>query len=156
MNCHFYRDLAESLLSDYLREASYPLLLYLGHNEWNFDPPFAGRLGELQPMFTILELGAGTGIVTSKIIETVATREQDIVISTDLPEVCQLLEANLKEILSRKACSTVRVRPLAWGNSDHAIEIGTELGLTMSAVNCHEPRYLTHIVCSDLVCNFSH
>jgi hypothetical protein len=98
-----------------------------------------------------MELGAGTGIVTSRIIETVATREQDIVISTDLPEVCPLLEANLRNYTGQH-CSTVRVRPLAWGNARHAIEIGTELGLDMSAVALHERHYLTHIVCSDLVC----
>jgi len=126
------------------------MLLYLGHNDWDFDPPFIGK--RLQPMMTILELGAGTGIVTSRIHETVATREQDIVISTDLPDVCPLLETNLKETLSHTVppCSTLRVRPLAWGNACHAIEIGTELGLAMDS---REPHYLTHIVCSDLVCN---
>lgn len=104
-------------------------------------------------MVTILELGAGTGIVTSRIIETVATGKQDIVISTDLPEVCPLLEANLKGTLNHPGYrQAVRVRPLAWGNSRHAIEIGKELGLVMPAANSRDPRYLTHIVCSDLVC----
>jgi Lysine methyltransferase len=127
------------------------MLLYLGHNDWDFDPPF---LDNLQSMNTILELGAGTGMVTSGIVETVATCEQNIVISTDLPEVCPLLEANLRETLNRTRprCCTVRVRPLTWGNAHHAIEIGKEFGLAMSAVDSYEPRYLTHIVCSDLVC----
>jgi hypothetical protein len=125
----------------------------LGHNDWIFDPPFAGE--RFHPMLTILELGAGTGIVTSRIIEAVATREQDIVISTDLPEVCPLLEANLEQTLSHgtRHRTTLRVRPLAWGNARHAIEIGTELGLAMPAMNLLEPHYLTHILCSDLVCN---
>ena len=129
------------------------MLLYFGHDDWIFDPPFAGE--RCHPMLTILELGAGTGIVTSRIIEAVATREQDIVISTDLPEVCPLLEANLEQTPSHdtRHHSTLLVRPLAWGNARHAIEIGTELGLAMPAMNSLEPHYLTHIVCSDLVCN---
>jgi hypothetical protein len=152
VNSHFYHHLAESSLLHCQREASYPLLLYLGHNDWNFDPPFVNEA--LQSTVTILELGAGTGIVTSRIIETVATSKQDIVISTDLPEVCPLLEANLKETLIHpgRYHQAVHVRPLAWGNSRHAIEIGKELGLVVSVANSREPRYLTHIVCSDLVC----
>jgi hypothetical protein len=129
------------------------MLLYLGHNDWDFDPAFLDK--KSQSMNTILELGAGTGIVTSGIVETVATCEQDVVISTDLPEVCPLLEANLRETLNRTGprCCTVRVRPLTWGNPHHATEIGKEIGLAISAMDSDEPRYLTHIVCSDLVCN---
>jgi len=127
------------------------MLLYLGHNDWDFDPPFLDK--KLQSMNAILELGAGTGIVTSGIVETVATCEQDVIISTDLPEVCPLLEANLRETLNRTGprCCTVHVRPLTWGNAHHATEIGKEFGPAMSAADLDKPRYLTHIVCSDLV-----
>lgn len=137
------------------REASYPLLQYLGQNSdqpWEFDPPFV-RTGS-HAKLTILDVGAGMGIVTSKLRDTVANRDYDIVIATDLPEVCPLLEDNLQSLISDKGA--VRVRPLTWGNRNHAIEIGTELGLLSSESSIstwgREARYLTHIVCSDLVC----
>jgi hypothetical protein len=151
VNSHFTLSGRFLTIYHYQREASYPLLLYLGHNDFNFDPPFICK--NSHPGLTILELGAGTGIVTSRIVDTVATRKQDIVISTDLPEVCPLLEANLKEAFNypEQHRGIVRVRPLTWGNAYHATEIGMELGLTMSAANSHGGSYLTHIVCSDLV-----
>lgn len=102
----------------------------------------------------ILELGAGTGIVTSRILEMVADGARDVVISTDLPEVCPLLEANLKGLLgeSNQRSDGLFIRPLAWGNRDHAIRILEDL--QRSAISEQKPQckpWLTHVVCSDLV-----
>jgi hypothetical protein len=138
------------------REASYPLLQYLsqgdGGHSWEFDPPFVNDASPTK--LTILDLGAGTGIVTSKIRDIVANRDHDIVIATDLAEVCPLLEENLQGLINNNG--GVRVRPLKWGDKNDANEIGTELGLLISnsarGGDAHEPRHLTHIVCSDLVC----
>lgn len=107
-----------------------------------------------QSPLAILELGAGTGIVTSRIIETVANGEKDVVISTDLPEVCPLLETNLKELLgeSHQRANGLSVRPLAWGNRDHATRILEDLrGSSTSEQKFQSTPWLTHIVCSDLV-----
>ncbi|KAI9000444.1 hypothetical protein BD414DRAFT_471585 [Trametes punicea] len=68
--------------------------------------------------------------------------KRDLLIVTDLPEVCTLLEANLR------AYSAIWIRPLAWGSTAHVRLISEELGLTKPAAS---PRYPTHILCSDLI-----
>ncbi|KAA1477186.1 hypothetical protein DENSPDRAFT_786231 [Dentipellis sp. KUC8613] len=125
-------------------EAAYAMLRYLDppdpHPE--FDPPFDPSCGASPETstgsdtpLTILELGAGTGIVGFALARRLHAR--DMVVVTDLPEVCPLLEDGRQRTL------TVRVRPLAWGNEGHARAIMEELR--------RAGRRLTHVVCSDLV-----
>jgi hypothetical protein len=114
---------------------------------WEFDPPFCAASRTMP--WTVLELGSGTGVVGYRIANEWAQRGRDIVIVTDLPEVCPLLETNVNGQIKRNTDpedGVILVRPLAWGNSEHALRIASEL----------HPRTLTHIVCSDLVGAFSH
>ena len=55
--------------------------------------------------------------------------------------MCQLLHANLRS----DSPPLLAVRPLAWGNIQHASNITSEF---LAGAN----RSLTHIICSDLVC----
>jgi hypothetical protein len=115
---------------------------------------------------TLLELGAGTGIVSCRIAEALGTG-QDTLIATDLPEVyiiiyhqipgltfmttqvCPLLENNVRRFLQEADHSdTVVVRPLAWGDEEHSMLIASEL---LSTAGINSPRTLSHIICSDLV-----
>ncbi|KAF7985710.1 hypothetical protein HWV62_2294 [Athelia sp. TMB] len=124
------------------------MLLYLTSAPGVFDPPFAIKP---EQRLTVLELGAGTGIVTSRMLKLTEDRPLDIIISTDLPEVCPLLHVNVNSPADAQApCQAARVRPLAWGNAAHAADIARELGLVHPPV-VGNPRYLTHILCSDLV-----
>lgn len=119
--------------------------------EFTFDPPF---LATTSPR-TILELGSGTGVVAAAVARVVDQRE-DLVIATDLPEVCiyllrtpaycsnglqvcPLLDKNLR------ISPNTLVRPLAWGDENTERELASEL---FSGLN---PRTLTYIICSDLV-----
>jgi Lysine methyltransferase len=106
-----------------------------------FDPPFAIPFN--RPL-TILELGSGTGIVGSRIAAKFTEPGKDLLIVTDLPDVCPLLTANLGHQLQRDG---IFVRPLTWGNLEHAVRIASEL----LSVDGRDPRRLTHVVCSDLV-----
>lgn len=63
----------------------------------------------------------------------------------DCLQVCPLLEHNLLGHLHANG-GPILVRPLTWGNSQHAVEIAEEL----SHLAQDAPR-LTHILCSDLV-----
>ncbi|XP_006459275.1 hypothetical protein AGABI2DRAFT_201345 [Agaricus bisporus var. bisporus H97] len=99
-----------------------------------FDLPFPGVSSPL----TIIELGSGTGIVAAAIAQ-VLDAQRDLVVATDLPDVCPLLEKNLS------AVPATLVRPLTWGNNEHLRRISSELS-SMS-----DPRKLTHIICSDLI-----
>ncbi|KAF9040971.1 hypothetical protein BDZ89DRAFT_981315 [Hymenopellis radicata] len=117
-------------------EAAYALMLYVnpptGPHEWLFDPPFIAADPGLPLPTVMIELGSGTGIVAS-----VLGRLGGAVIVTDLPEVCPLLEANL-----RHDSESLFVRPLAWGNEEHALMIEKEFLCDKS---------LTDVICSDLV-----
>ncbi|KAL6301369.1 hypothetical protein BKA93DRAFT_887465 [Sparassis latifolia] len=132
-------------------EASYAILAYVdrpphGETDVEFDPPpFTNS--RLSRRLTVLELGSGTGLVASRIADRCALEEQHhLVVATDLPEVCPLLESNLYRHQS------VRVRPLAWGNRAHTLDIASDLALPGTAPpSAGSPRYPTHIVCSDLV-----
>ncbi|KAF8071807.1 putative methyltransferase-domain-containing protein [Lyophyllum atratum] len=130
-------------------EAAYTLSIYANPpSSMQFDPPFAAPSSSspFDCPFTILELGSGAGMTSFRIAETLCG--QDLLIVTDLPEVCPLLENNLK------ACalstfpdgpleSLIFVRPLPWGEESYGANIASEL-LTHS-------RTLTHVICSDLV-----
>lgn len=117
-------------------EAAYALLHYIQpmSSEFEFDPPFISSL-DPHPL-TMIELGSGSGIVAAAIGGKLPSKD-DLIIATDLPEVCPLLRTNL--------CSgpVLTVRPLAWGNVQHASDISSEF--------FNKDRRLTHIICSDLV-----
>lgn len=128
------------------REAAYALKTYLNNEASScleFDPPF---VSEAEPS-CVLELGSGTGVVVAQLAELFSA-EGDVVVATDLPEVCTLLEKNLEAYL----CSSplVLVRPLSWGNLEHALKIHEELSCVLKASS-----QLTDIVCSDLVSAFN-
>ncbi|KAK0204944.1 putative methyltransferase-domain-containing protein [Desarmillaria ectypa] len=117
-------------------EAAYALLLYVDPPPtWEFDPPFLEN--QDSSLYTIVELGSGTGIIAHS-LSCSLTSGKDIIVSTDLPEVCPLLEENLRSELK----GIVFVRPLAWGNVQHVSDIASEF---------FPNRKLSHIICSDLV-----
>ena len=76
----------------------------------------------------------------------------DILIATDLKNVCPLLDENLSTAAGKSQRTDhptgprILVRPLEWGNPDHALKVFTELN----------SRSLTHIICSDLVSFLHH
>ena len=132
------------------REASHAMLAYLDPSSASaceFDPaPFTGELRlqndhERHPI-TAIELGSGTGFVAAHIAAWLRP-DLDLFFATDLPEVCPLLEANLR------SCPAVKVRPLAWGSREHAHALSEELGVLSADSATRRP---THILCSDLVC----
>ncbi|KAI0342667.1 hypothetical protein BDW22DRAFT_1394496 [Trametopsis cervina] len=138
-------------------EAAYALKTYIdAPPSLEFDPPFLQEddLTSGHPIF--LELGSGTGIVAAWLAERHAHVPYTLV-ATDLPEVCPLLEKNLINHAGQPSPShvgRVLVRPLAWGNEQHAADIASEL---LSSPSTSDPRvavddrYLTHVICSDLV-----
>ncbi|KAF7312502.1 hypothetical protein MIND_00263900 [Mycena indigotica] len=112
-------------------EAAYVLNTYIKPpRNLVFDPPFTPFDGPNR----IVELGSGTGM-NAAMVAGLLDPSRDILFATDLPEVCPLLERNLR---SHKS---IHIQPLAWGNSQHAINLQSKLN--------NEP--LTHILCSDLV-----
>ncbi|KAF8206240.1 putative methyltransferase-domain-containing protein [Mycena galopus ATCC 62051] len=120
-------------------EAAYALNTYIKPPaDYIFDPPLFSDHGTRKSA-RMVELGSGTGIVAA----TMATvlRAGDIMFVTDLPQVCPLLEQNLQQFLD----GPIRVRPLSWGSSQHALSIAGELS------EVQDTPYLTHIICSDLV-----
>ncbi|SJL09815.1 uncharacterized protein ARMOST_13196 [Armillaria ostoyae] len=75
-------------------EAAYALLLYVDPPPtWEFDPPFLESPDSSQ--YTMVELGSGTGIIARSLSRSL-TSGKDIIVSTDLPEVCPLLDENLR------------------------------------------------------------
>lgn len=126
-------------------EAAYALIRYVCPPPGViFDPPFVSTIAATSLRFpiTVLELGSGTGVVISCIVDAVAL-PQDLFIATDLPEVCPLLEKNLARNNSQ---NHVVIMPLSWGNATHGFNIFSEL-LSSSPAS----RKLSHIICSDLV-----
>lgn len=139
------------------------------------DPPSTSNVGE---SFRIVELGSGTGIVGLKLAEHLAqmrtgatidqvadsrgsTCKSDLILLTDLDDVCPLLEENLdgrraqiyrgvRGGLGDAPYVAVEVRPLAWGNYQHASAIIDEMRGKYLDMD-HSTSPLTHIVCSDLV-----
>ncbi|GLB40288.1 putative lysine methyltransferase [Lyophyllum shimeji] len=126
-------------------EAAYVLSIYVNPpSNLLFDPPFATPSSSHCPR-TILELGSGAGMTSARIAETLT--DQDMLIVTDLPEVCPLLASNLKACRSSTFPeSSIHVRPLAWGEEPHAVAIASEL-----LVRPNGARTLTHVLCSDLI-----
>ena len=139
------------------REASYAMLAYLGvpripsidHEdiELELDPPsFIASIQDPRHAphsegLVIVELGSGTGLIAARIAPYLRDCH-DVMVATDLPEICGLLRKNLHNY------STVEVHPLSWGNHQEALSIASTLGLGTT-------RHLSHILCSDLV-RFDH
>ncbi|KAF9645985.1 hypothetical protein BDM02DRAFT_379059 [Thelephora ganbajun] len=108
-------------------------------------------VGDTPKPLTVLELGSGTGIIIAKLAEIIDQNANDaptddILIATDLDNVCPLLHENLSSPAKNsrridQQSPRILVRPLEWGNPSHPLKIFNELG----------SRYLTHIICSDLV-----
>ncbi|KAI0359749.1 hypothetical protein OH77DRAFT_1419059 [Trametes cingulata] len=125
-------------------EASHAMLAYLDPlSPLEFDPPpptFAPA--DDAQSITAIELGSGTGFVAANVAEWLRP-ERDVLIATDLPDVCALLEANLH------TSSTIWVRPLAWGSQEHVSSIAEELGLLKTGGS--SARHLTQILCCDLI-----
>ncbi|KAI6042915.1 hypothetical protein EDC04DRAFT_3108024 [Pisolithus marmoratus] len=129
-------------------------------HDLEFDPPFFED-GSQDERPTLIELGSGTGIVAGRIARLI--HGDGVVIATDLPDVCPLLEQNLhaptsSSLILDSRCGTVFVRPLAWGNMNHAALIEREFGLrrdtsSVSGTSRTSRSYnrLTHVICSDLV-----
>ncbi|KAH8101007.1 putative methyltransferase-domain-containing protein [Cristinia sonorae] len=127
-------------------EAAYAMTAYLQPpKDLTYDPIFHSTSG---PSW-IIELGSGTGIVAAQIAEHLAGK--DLVIATDLPEVCPLLERNLQQYIALQESSipTVLVRPLSWGNHDDTLRIHEEI-LHNQQTSLYGAAF-THIICSDLV-----
>jgi Lysine methyltransferase len=131
------------IVRDPNREAAYAMAFYVQDPpSVDFDPSFDLSL---QRPSTVLELGSGSGMVGSMIARKLP-EGQDLLIVTDLPEVCPLLKANLRGP-GANAADRVLVRQLTWGNSEHAANIASEF---FTGISGH-PRFLTHVICSDLV-----
>ncbi|KAF9453507.1 hypothetical protein P691DRAFT_771476 [Macrolepiota fuliginosa MF-IS2] len=118
-------------------EAAYAMSIYVNSPaNQEFDPPFPDSPSPR----TMIELGSGTGAVAAAIANVLDERE-DLVIATDLPEVCPLLEGNL---CASPGCP-ILIRPLVWGDTDDSQRLAAEIFFGPNA------RAPTHIICSDLV-----
>ncbi|TDL25821.1 hypothetical protein BD410DRAFT_819865 [Rickenella mellea] len=139
-------------------EAAYLLTQYFEpapQSDWGFDPPCSmisePSLGE--PL-TVIELGSGTGFVGLSLVkqlQQVGVRDS-LVIVTDLPDVCRLLENNLhveRQKWNQNTPTDVWVKPLAWGGLSDSNQLAVDLGLSSS--NPALRRHPTHLICSDLV-----
>ncbi|KAJ4477350.1 putative methyltransferase-domain-containing protein [Lentinula aciculospora] len=127
-------------------EAAYILNIYLNPPpSLIFDPPFfeAERRSE---SIRILELGSGSGMIGVNVARSLHSHLSDLLVLTDLPEVCPLLESKLQdEFKDHGQRDLIFVRPLAWGNSEHAHHIKFDL------LTHQRSGPFTHILCSDLV-----
>ncbi|KLO17421.1 hypothetical protein SCHPADRAFT_168515 [Schizopora paradoxa] len=108
----------------------------------------------------IVELGSGTGYVGLKLSELLFEQDEreTLVILTDLPDVCPLLEKNLQSLCSRvgnELNTVTKIAPLSWGNHIETLAIFENLMRAPSSYkddDVHEEIHpLSHIVCSDLV-----
>ncbi|KAF5372738.1 hypothetical protein D9615_010127 [Tricholomella constricta] len=112
-------------------EAAYLLSIYVNPpTEMEFDPPFIANpaTSSSQCPLTILELGSGAGMTSSRIAKNLDVH--DMLIVTDLPEVCPLLERNLKAhallTVQSPPDPLILVRPLTWGTEFHGLAIASE------------------------------
>lgn len=133
------------------REAAYLLNTYIqSPRDLLFDPALLDEDVCARPL-NILELGSGTGIVSATLAQQLTEHDATLVV-TDLPEVCPLLEKNLRQHICRMSGPKVLVRPLTWGNQQEALNISTELGWHLpSSPTTSSSQFLTHVICSDLV-----
>ncbi|KAI3601023.1 tumor-related protein [Moniliophthora roreri] len=121
-------------------EAAYALKIYSDPPpNIHFDPPFPNSDVRNTMNLTIIELGSGSGLVGGNIARSLKAR--DMIILTDLPEVCPLLMENVRQ--QQINSEILLIRPLAWGNVEHMSNIQQEVVESRGG--------LTHILCSDLV-----
>ncbi|KAJ3810689.1 putative methyltransferase-domain-containing protein [Lentinula aff. lateritia] len=128
-------------------EAAYILNIYLNPpSNLIFNPAFSRE--EERKSIRIIELGSGSGMVGINVALSLKLQLGDRLVLTDLSEVCPLLESNLEAgCKDPNLRDLIYVRPLAWGNSEHANRIRSEL-FTEQRSQCPP---LSHILCSDLV-----
>ncbi|KAH9481698.1 hypothetical protein JR316_0006225 [Psilocybe cubensis] len=133
-------------------EAAYAMTLYIQPpGNLAFDPPMIDASRHADRV-VIIELGSGAGLVAFSIAK-ILKPGRDHLIVTDLPEVCPLLEDNLRSIKEEVEATipekdAVIIRPLSWGNQDDAAFIASQF---FGQPN-NDGRFgaLTHIICSDL------
>ncbi len=123
--------------SPHPREASHQLLDYLRSSEATrsrYDPPCSIST-QPQDERIILELGSGTGYVGIQLANFLEARRlegarlgREMVVMTDLPDVCALIKRNLLQHRpnSNRTCK-VLVAPLSWGNTEHIEQLVQEL-----------------------------
>ncbi|KIO34394.1 hypothetical protein M407DRAFT_16920 [Tulasnella calospora MUT 4182] len=124
-------------------EAAYILPHYFRSNisdndDMEFDPPISFHIKDENNV--VIELGSGTGYAGLELAATLSPK--DVVILTDLAEVCPLLEKNAIEAGLAGRGAEVRIRPLGWGSSRDG-EVVLNEALKLGGI--------THVVCSDVV-----
>ncbi|KAL5504164.1 hypothetical protein ACEPAH_8237 [Sanghuangporus vaninii] len=128
-------------------------------SDWQLDPPCSIIRRKDGRDVTIMELGSGTGYVGLNLAKQLSRlgKRSDLIILTDLPDVCVLLEETLHHekhrwMTSHPACTDflpVKILPLPWGDVTEVDRLSDLLGGERNAMS--KPRALTHIICSDLV-----
>ena len=110
-----------------------------------FDPP-CSLVNSSKSIYTIIELGSGTGYVGLKVAKYLHERgrDSDLIVLTDLPAVCPLLERNCDRSRQKHGVTNTTVAPLSWGSYDDASALERYL-------RENEGRSITHVICSDLV-----
>lgn len=145
------------------REAAHLLTRYVdlsGLPDWQFDPPCSLIQRKDDQQLTIVELGSGTGYVGLKLAKHLSRlgRTDDLLVLTDLPDVCTLLGETLHDERRRWTTTSylmdmeiipIKVLPLPWGDTAEANQLSRLLNGEKNVVG--GPRHLTHLVCSDLV-----
>lgn len=122
-------------------EASYLLQRYLtSPSSDQFEPPCLDLFG-YNHKNTIIELGAGVGLVGIHLAQQLQHYQSTHVILTDLHNVLPLLARNASK--AGVFGNSVKVKPLPWGSESDAQAI-------LSTAQ-KESRPVTHILCSDLV-----
>lgn len=143
------QDIIDYGIAGRIWEAAYLLARYLcpplSHA---FDPPCS--IFASPEHVTAVEIGSGAGYNGLHLAKQLANHAQaacnaqrtKTVVLTDLPNVVPLMQRNARRACLDSDLSSIdlRVRPLSWGNEDHADVLVTEL-------RCR----LTHLICSDLV-----
>ncbi|KAL5486040.1 hypothetical protein ACEPAI_7084 [Sanghuangporus weigelae] len=128
-------------------------------SDWQLDPPCSIIRRKDEDDVTIIELGSGTGYVGLSLAEQLSRlgKRSDLIILTDLPDVCVLLEETMHHekhrwMTSHPMCTDflpVKILPLPWGDVKGVDQLPNLLGGEWNAMS--KPRPLTHIICSDLV-----
>ena len=154
------------LIPLFYREAAYLLTQYLCQPNTNmeFDPP-CSLFAPIRPPLCVVELGSGTGFVGINLAKNLFSSESynacdDIIILTDLPDVCSLLSDNIsREKQNQSFTSTsspvktenLIVHPLPWGVRQGTESLAHVLNTRSRVHDRHLHRHITHVICSDLV-----
>ena len=129
--------------------------------DWQLDPPCSILRRKTEDEVTIVELGSGTGYVGLSLAQQLSRlgRKNDLIVLTDLPDVCVLLEETLHHESQRwmtpqpsdmrTGILPVNILPLPWGDAAGLDQLS--ILLRGERVIMSKPRPLTHIICSDLV-----